>query len=329
MINEPLTTEQEPTTAEPMPSVRGEAPSLGTPEAKNSSAEAMPSQELATSLATELEEAAGKGQAPVAASAPLASAAPSAQEDEDEKSTLQVSQASAEPVAEAAAATGSAEPAPPQAEPPAPATATETTTTTETTEAPPGSKKQWYVVKVQSGREDTIREAIERKVRKEGLEAYFGQIKIPVEKVTEVKLDKSGKKVTRTRERRLYAGYIFAEVEYNDRILYLFRETSGVGGFVGEHPGQPERPPTPMSEREIQRILGGAVPGAEDAKPSDVPPPPKGLNVGDHVRVVDGPFNGMDAVVKAIHADQAKVIAEVMIFGRPVNVDFEYYQIEQ
>jgi len=301
MINEPLTTEQEPTTAEPMPSVRGEAPSLGTPEEKNSSAESVPNQETATPEATESVEAQGKGPAPSAAIAPS---------DQDDKP-----------------------PAPevPQTEPPAPATASESSEPSpgSSSEAPPGSKKQWYVVKVQSGREDTIREAIERKVRKEGLEAYFGQIKIPVEKVTEVKLDKSGKKVTRTRERRLYAGYIFAEVEYNDRILYLFRETSGVGGFVGEHPGQPERPPTPMSEREIQRILGGAVPGAEDAKPSDVPPPPKGLNVGDHVRVVDGPFNGMDAVVKAIHADQAKVIAEVMIFGRPVNVDFEYYQIEQ
>jgi transcriptional antiterminator NusG len=196
-------------------------------------------------------------------------------------------------------------------------------------EAAPVSRKQWYVVKVQSGREDTIREAIERKVRKEGLEEFFGQIKIPVEKVTEVKQDKNGKKVTRTRDRRLYAGYIFVELEYNDRMLYLFRETSGVGGFVGEHPGQPERAPTPMSEREIQRILGGALPGAEDAKVSDVPPPPKGLNVGDHVRIVDGTFNGLDAVVTAIHAEQARVVAEVTIFGRPVSVDFEYYQIEQ
>jgi transcriptional antiterminator NusG len=212
---------------------------------------------------------------------------------------------------------------------PAEAESTALSSTEPETEEATASKKQWYVVKVQSGREDTIREAIERKVRKEGLEQYFGQIKIPVEKVSEVKLDKNGKKVTRTRERRLYAGYIFAEVEYNDRILYLFRETSGVGGFVGEHPGQPERPPTPMSEREIQRILGGVVPGAEDAKESDVPPPPKGLSVGDHVRVVDGPFNGMDAVVKTIQVEQAKIMAEVMIFGRPVVVDFEYYQIEQ
>jgi len=153
-------------------------------------------------------------------------------------------------------------------------------------------KKNWYVVKVQSGREDTIREAILRKVRKEGLEDCFGQIYIPVEKVSEVKVDKNGKKVTRTRERRLYAGYLFVEAEYNDRILYLFRETSGVGGFVGEHPGHPERAPTPMTEREIQRMIG-PVAGPEDGGKPDVPPPPK-LSPGDHVRVIDGPFNGMD-----------------------------------
>ncbi|MGL4554582.1 MAG: transcription termination/antitermination protein NusG, partial [Gemmataceae bacterium] len=116
------------------------------------------------------------------------------------------------------------------------------------------------------------------------------------------------------------------EVEYNDRILYLFRETSGVGGFVGEHPGHPERAPTPMSEREIQRMIGTSSGGQEAAK-SDVPPPPK-LSAGDHVRVIDGPFHGMDATVKAIHAETAKILAEVTIFGRPVEVDFEYYQIE-
>lgn len=187
-------------------------------------------------------------------------------------------------------------------------------------------KKHWYVVKVQSGREDTIREAILRKVRKEGLEDCFGQIYIPVEKISEVKVDKNGKKVTRTRERRLYAGYLFVEAEYNDRILYLFRDTSGVGGFVGEHPGHPERPPTPMTEREIQRMLGSAV-GAADVAKSEVPPPPK-LSPGDHVRVIDGPFNGMDATVKAIQPDTAKILAEVTIFGRPVEVDFEYYQVE-
>ena len=108
-------------------------------------------------------------------------------------------------------------------------------------EKPPENHKHWYVVKVQSGREDTIKEAIERRVRKERLEEFYGQIVIPVEKVTEVKTDKNGKRVTRTKERKLYPGYLMCEVEYNDRILYLFRETSGWEISSGAA-GQP-RPP--------------------------------------------------------------------------------------
>lgn len=193
-------------------------------------------------------------------------------------------------------------------------------------EKPAENKKHWYVVKVQSGREDTIKEAIEKRMRKEGLEEFFGQIVIPVEKITEIKQDKNGRRVTRTKERKLYPGYLMVEVEYNDRILYLFRETSGVGDFVGAHPGNLERAPTPMSAKEVQRMLGPT--GAEVAA-SAVPTPPKGLDVGHRVRVVDGTFNGMEGVVKTILDAVGKVQVEVSIFGRPVAVDLEYYQVEE
>lgn len=192
--------------------------------------------------------------------------------------------------------------------------------------APAENPKHWYVVKVQSGREDTIKEAIERRVRKEGLEEFFGQIVIPVEKYTEVKTDKNGKRVTRTKERKLYPGYLMVEVEYNDRILYLFRETSGVGDFVGAHPHDLTKPPTPMSAREIEKMLGPTR-GKDQA--SNVPPPPKGLDVSDRVRVIDGTFNGMDGTVKQILEAVGKVQVELTIFGRPVAVDLEYYQVEQ
>lgn len=189
------------------------------------------------------------------------------------------------------------------------------------------SKKHWYVVKVQSGREDTIKEAIERRVKKEAVEDYFGQIVIPVEKYTEIKTDKNGKRVTRTKERKLYPGYLMVEVEYNDRILYLFRETSGVGDFVGAHPGDLTRTPTPMTPREVERMIGkvGKTPG--DDEPAS--PKPKWLQETDRVRVVDGTFNGMDGVVKKIKEHESKVEVELTIFGRPVSVDLEYYQVEQ
>jgi transcription termination/antitermination protein NusG len=194
-------------------------------------------------------------------------------------------------------------------------------------EAPPENKKKWYVVKVQSNREDTIKEAIERRVKKEGLEEFYGQIVIPVEKYTEVKQDKNGRKVTRTKERKLYPGYLFCEVEYNDRILYLFRETSGVGDFVGTHPTQRDRAPTPMSETEVLRMVG--PPAGSENELSTIPLPPKGMQVGDRVRVADGAFVGMEGLVKQILENVGKVQVEVTIFGRPVNVELDYYQVEE
>src|SRR3954468_23623841 len=140
------------------------------------------------------------------------------------------------------------------------------------------SNKHWYVVKVQSGRENSIKEAIERRVKIEGLDEYVGQIVIPVEKVTEMR---NGKRVVR--ERKLYPGYLMCEVEYNDRILYLFRETSGVGDFVGAHPGDLTRAPTPMSDREVQRMLGPGH-GKDGGKEEPVSPRPKWLQEGDRVR---------------------------------------------
>src|SRR5262245_16575935 len=110
------------------------------------------------------------------------------------------------------------------------------------------TNKHWYVVKVQSGREESIKEAIERRVKIEGLEEYFGQIIIPVERVTEMR---NSKRVVR--ERKLYPGYLMVEVDFNDRILYLFRETSGVGDFVG---GSLNHPPQPMPPHEVERMLG-------------------------------------------------------------------------
>src|SRR5262245_49779680 len=177
------------------------------------------------------------------------------------------------------------------------------------------SNKHWYVVKVQSGREETIKEAIERKVKIEGLEEYFGQIFIPTEKVTEMR---NNKRVTR--ERKVLPGYIMAEVEYNDRILYLFRETSGVGDFVG---GTLNRPPPPMTQREIDKWLG-KKPGDE---PADAPIK-HDFEKNDRVKVKDGMFKDMEGEVKEIIEAKNQVKVELTIFGRPVTVEFEYWQVE-
>lgn len=180
----------------------------------------------------------------------------------------------------------------------------------------PGSGKKWYVVKVQSGREETIKESLERRVKIDGLEDHFGQIYIPIEKVTEMR---KGKRVSR--ERKLFPGYLMVEVEFNDPILYLFRETTGVGDFVGGTSAH--KLPTPMSDREIERML--RVRG-DNVAPTLVSRP--AFDVGDRIKVKDGTFAGMDGEVKEILEALGRVKVELTIFGRPVPVELEYWQVE-
>jgi transcription termination/antitermination protein NusG len=187
------------------------------------------------------------------------------------------------------------------------------------TPPPQSSNKRWYVVKVQSGREESIKDAIERRVKIENLEEFFGQIIIPVDKVTEMR---SGKRVVK--ERKRYPGYLMVEVEYNDRILYLFRETSGVGDFVG---GTVHRPPPPMSDREVEAMIRSQQPGA--APTTTVAPTRPQFDVGDRVKVKDGTFAGMEGDVKEILEAKGQVKVELTIFGRGVPVELEYWQVEQ
>ena len=176
-------------------------------------------------------------------------------------------------------------------------------------------KKRWYVVKVQSGREESIKDAIERRVKIEGLQDFFGQIIIPVERVTEMR---SGKRVVK--ERKLYPGYLMVNVEYNDRILYLFRETSGVGDFVG---GSLHHPPQPMKENEVDVMLR-----KQEGIRTDVRPTKPRFDRGDKVKVKDGTFAGMEGEVKELLEAKGSVRVELTIFGRPVPVELEYWQVD-
>lgn len=215
-----------------------------------------------------------------------------------------------EPEPETAAA--ASEPPPPKEAPPA---AEEP--------APVPNNKRWYVVKVQSGREESIKEAIERRVKIEGLEEFFGQIVIPVERVTEMRKARDGSTKRVVKEHKLYPGYLMCEVEYNDRILYLFRETSGVGDFVG---GTVNRPPPPMPQHEVDKMIRNkpGAPGGEVIVPGKAP-----FSNGDHVRVRDGTFAGMEGEVKEVVDTAGKVKVELTIFGRGVPVELEYWQVEE
>lgn len=204
--------------------------------------------------------------------------------------------------------------------------------------AVPESLKKWYVIKVTSNREESIKAAIERRVRIEGLEEYFGQIVIPVERTTilkKVKETKNGEKITKekrvVKETKKYPGYLMAEVEFNDRILYLFRETSGVGDFVGAT--GPLKPPPPMTELEVRRMLGDSI-EEEEAGPKKKVVVKLDFEKGDKVRIREGAFATLEGEVKEIttpkeagETPQVKVVA--MILGRQVEVTLDYWQVDK
>jgi len=189
--------------------------------------------------------------------------------------------------------------------------------------------KKWYVVKVQSGREESIKNAIERRIKIEGLEEFIGRILIPTEKVTELS---KGKRVVRKRKK--FPGYLMCEVEFNDRVLYLFRETSGVGDFVG---GSLHKLPTPMSDREVERMLMDLEDGSGKGKGTGAEPTKKKIiipyAVNDRVKVRDGTFKDMEGEVKEITdpadpKENPKVKVVLTIWGRPVDVEVEYWQVD-
>lgn len=182
-------------------------------------------------------------------------------------------------------------------------------------EAPKGNL-QWYVVKVQSGREESIKESIERRVKIEHLDDCFGQIVIPTEKVSEMR---KGKRYVR--ERKLLPGYLMVFVEFNEHMLYLFRETSGVGDFVG---AGLNKKPIPMSENEVKKWIGGKKDG-ESAKEVKGESP---YSEGDKVKIKDGMFSGMEGPVKQVLEQKGAVIVSVTIFGREVPVELEYWQVD-
>ena len=203
---------------------------------------------------------------------------------------------------------------------------------------PEVSPKRWYVVKVASGREESIKAAIERKVKIETMEHFFGQIVIPVEKVRmikKVKETKNGEKVTKEKpyikETKKFPGYLMAEVEFNAEILTLFRDVNGVGDFVGAT--GPGKPPPPMSELDVQRMLFGMMPG-DDKRAVKSTVVKLDFEKGDKVRIREGAFANYEGEVKQISdpkdsGDAPKVTVVVHVLGRPVPIELEYFQVDK
>jgi transcriptional antiterminator NusG len=181
----------------------------------------------------------------------------------------------------------------------------------------PSANKLWYVLKVQSNREKSIRENLLRRIKREGLEYFFGDIRIPTEKVVETKGGK--KKVV---ERKLYPGYLMIQMELNDETWYLVRETGGVGDFTGA-----ARKPMPMEPHEIARMLGGGTP----EEPEKAKEPTKvriDVAAGDKVKIKEGGFEGFEGMVDAVDDANGEVTVLIEIFGRSTPVKLEHWQVE-
>ncbi|MBN2491166.1 MAG: transcription termination/antitermination factor NusG [Planctomycetes bacterium] len=172
--------------------------------------------------------------------------------------------------------------------------------------------KEWYVVRVQSGREDTIKENLERRIKLIGMDQYIARIVVPSERVSEMK---GGK--TRISKRKMYPGYILVEMEPNDEAWFAIRETPGIGDFIGAH-GRP----TPMSKEEVAKILD--VMERQDEKPKlEIK-----FSAGDNVKIKEGPFENFTGVVQEVVPAKGIVKVMLTIFGRSTQVELEYWQVE-
>ena len=174
-------------------------------------------------------------------------------------------------------------------------------------------KMDWYILKVQSNREDSIREGLLRRVQIAGLDQYFGDVIVPIETVTEFK---GGKK--KVIKRKLYPGYLVVHMEINDDTWFLVRETPGIGDFTGSI-GRP----SPMSPHDVAKIVSKT-----EEKTDEAPKLKIRVKKGDRVKINEGTFENFEGEVDSIDEASGRVTVMINIFGRPTPVELEYWQIE-
>jgi transcriptional antiterminator NusG len=172
---------------------------------------------------------------------------------------------------------------------------------------------RWYIVHAYSNFEKKVSESIREQAKQRNLEDKFDQILVPVEKVTEVR---RGRKIDT--ERKLYPGYVLAKMDLTDEVFHLIKNTPKVTGFLGA-----ENKPMPISDAEASRILHQVQEGVERPKASI------SFEVGENVRVADGPFASFSGVVEEIDEARSRVKVAVSIFGRATPVELEFTQVEK
>jgi transcriptional antiterminator NusG len=179
--------------------------------------------------------------------------------------------------------------------------------------AGPAAEMQWFILKVQSNREDSIREALLRRISLQGLDKLFGEVIVPKEQVTDFK---GGKK--RVVSRKLYPGYILVQMVLNDESWYLVRETGGIGDFTGSA-GRP----SPMLPQDVAKLLN-----KKEEETAEAPRLKINFKKGDRVKINEGTFENFEGEVEQIDESNGRVTVMLSIFGRSTPVDIEYWQIE-
>ena len=173
--------------------------------------------------------------------------------------------------------------------------------------------KRWYIVHAYSNFENKVADSIREQAKQRNLTDLFDEIMVPKEKVTEVR---RGRKVDT--ERKFFPGYVLVKMDLTDEAFHLIKNTPKVTGFLGA-----DNKPMPISEAEAMRILHQVQEGVERPKPS------VSFEIGENVRVADGPFASFSGVVEEIDEARSRVKVAVSIFGRATPVELEFAQVEK
>jgi len=174
--------------------------------------------------------------------------------------------------------------------------------------------KRWYVVHAYSGFENQVKKALEERIKRAGMEDSFGEILVPTEEVVEMKEGQQ-----RRSERKFFPGYVLVQMDITDDTWYLVKEVPRVMGFIGASRGKP----TPISDAEADQILNRVREGVEKPRPKVL------FEVGEVVRVTDGPFNDFNGVVEEVNYEKSRLRVAVLIFGRSTPVELDFSQVEK
>ncbi len=173
---------------------------------------------------------------------------------------------------------------------------------------------RWYVVHAYSNFEGKVKEALEERVEREGLQEYFGKILVPTEEVVEMRMGQQRKS-----DRKFFPGYVLVQMELTDETWHLVKDVPRVLGFIG---GTSDRP-APISDKEANLILSRVEDGVNKPRPKVL------FEVGEVVRIVDGPFKDFNGNIEDVNYEKSKLKVSVLIFGRTTPVELEFSQVEK